>query len=105
MLVKEKPTTNALVEYGKLGAFNGTGNYIGTRNKHSILIAQLEQLAFPVVPEQFNIICEGLNKTTCLNTKLKKSDLPLTSDFGDTVDPKGLIYARLEGLRYYSKTN
>ena len=105
MLVKEKSTTNALVEYGKLGAYNGTGNYIRSKNKYSIVIAQLEQLAFPVIPQQFNLINEPTNRTNYLDKKFKKSDLPLVSDFGGDIDPKGLVYARLEGLQYYSKTN
>ena len=104
MLVKEKSSSNALVEYGRYGTYNGTGNYVRKgKSNYPIALAQLEEVAFPSVFEGVGKTRYDSNNACYVVTNSTNSDLPLLSDLGYDVNPQGLVYARLEGLQYYTK--
>jgi len=82
----------------------GFFSYIQKPNQNSgpdteqFQLIQLEQLDDAIyTPVSYSIQEE--NRCSSCKRKLK-SDLPLTSDFGEINSPYELVYARLEGLQY-----
>ena len=60
-------------------------------------LVQVEELETPFAVSL--ITNENLNQNYS-GAKRVKSDLPLTSDFGEIENPYELVFARLEGLQY-----
>lgn len=59
----------------------------------------------PITGEKINELTEtNLSENNYSISTLPKRDLPLVSEFGEIKSPYELIYARLEGLQYLSKT-
>ncbi len=71
--------------------------------KKNFQLVQLEELDDAVYAP---VKAEEISDNHCVSCRSKlKSDLPLRSDFGNINNPYELIYARLEGLQYYKKSN
>ena len=72
------------------------------KEKEKFQLVQIEQLEEAVFAP---LIINEASDNRCVSCKSKlKSDLPITSDFGEIHSPYQLIYARLEGLQYYDRS-